>query len=51
MKSEQTEILKFRKKLFDIKELYCSDTCTLILTVLMLWKIRDDRVRGGKIHE
>ncbi len=48
MKSEQTEILKFRKKLFDIKELYCSDTCTLILTVLMLWKIRDDQVRGGK---
>ena len=46
MKNEQEPVaIKIGKKQrFDIKELYCSDTCTFILTIVLAYKILNDRV-------
>ncbi len=53
MKSEQEPAaIKIRKKQkFDIKDLYCSDTCTFILTIVLLYKILNDRVKEETEHE
>lgn len=51
MKNEENAILKFRKKRFDIKGLYCSDTCTFIIAIIILHKIVGDRVQGEYYHE
>ena len=46
MKTEQDSILKFKKNKFDIKELYCSDTCTFVITIILLYKILNDKIQG-----
>ena len=51
MKNEESAILKIRKKRFDIKDLYCADTCTFILTIIILHKIVGDKVQGEYYHE
>lgn len=51
MKNEQEGILKLRKKKFDIKELYCPDTCTFIIAIIVLYKIVEDKVQGEYYHE
>ena len=49
MKNEQVKIGK--KSKFDIKELYCSDTCTFILTIVIIYKIINDRVQEESENE
>lgn len=53
MKNEQEPVaIKIGKKIkFDIKDLYCSDTCTFILTIILTHKILNDRVQGDTDHE
>jgi len=53
MKNEQeSAAIKIGKKQrFDIKELYCSDTCTFILTIVLAYKILNDRVQEEAEHE
>lgn len=53
MKNEQDAVaIKIGKKQkFDIKELYCSDTCTFILTIVLAYKILNDRVQEDKDNE
>jgi len=48
MKNETDSIaIKLGKKnRFDIKELYCSDTGTFILTIILLYRIINNRVQG-----
>ena len=49
MKNEQVKIGK--KPKFDIKDLYCSDTCTFILTIVIVYKILNDRVQEEAENE
>lgn len=52
MKNEPDPLIKIGgKKRFDIKELYCADTCTFILAIIALIKITDDRIQGDYYHE
>lgn len=53
MKNEQESVaVKIGKKQrFDIKNLYCSDTCTFILTIVLAYKILNDRVQEEAEHE
>ncbi len=53
MKNEQEPVaIKIRKKQkFDIKDLYYSDTCTFILTIVLTHKILNDRVQEETAHE
>lgn len=51
MKDEESAILKIRKKRFDIKDLYCSDTCTFIVAIIILYKIVEDKIQGEYYHE
>lgn len=53
MKNEQEPVaIKIGKKQkFDIKELYCADTCTFILTIMLVYKILNDRIQGETEHE
>lgn len=48
MKSEKPYGVKNfgRKTLFDIKELYCSDTSTFIITMIMFYYIKNNEVLG-----
>ena len=48
MKNEQVPVaIKIgRKQKFDIKDLYSSDTCSFILTIILAYKILNDRVEG-----
>ena len=39
------------KSKFDIKDLYCSDTCTFILTIILVHKIVNDRIKGDANYE
>ena len=39
-----------KKKRFDIKELYCSDTCTFIIAIILLFVIMDGKVTGEYYH-
>lgn len=53
MKNEQEPVaIKLGKKQkFDIKDLYCSDTCTFMLTIVLAYKILNDRVQEESEHE
>ena len=53
MKNEQEPVaIKIGKKQkFDIKDLYCSDTCTFMLTIVLAYKIINDRVQEESEHE
>lgn len=51
MKNEESTILKIRKKRYDIKNLYCPDTCTFILAIIILQKIVEENVQGDWYHE
>lgn len=53
MKNEQEPVaIKIGKKqVFDIKDLYCSDTCTFIITIILAYKILNDRVQEDVDHE
>ena len=53
MKNEQEPVaIKIGKKQkFDIKDLYCSDTCTFMLTIILAYKILNDRVQEESEHE
>ena len=53
MKNEQEPVaIKIGKKQkFDIKDLYCSDTCTVMLTIVLAYKILNDRVQEESEHE
>ena len=53
MKNEQVPVaIKIGKKQkFDIKDLYCSDTCTFMLTIILAFKILNDRVQEESEHE
>ena len=53
MKNEQEPVaIKIGKKQkFDIKDLYCSDTCTFMLTIVLAYKILNDRVQEESEHE
>ena len=53
MKNEQVLVaIKIGKKQkFDIKDLYCSDTCTFMLTIILAFKILNDRVQEESEHE
>ena len=53
MKNEQEPVaIKIGKKQkFDIKDLYCSDTCTFMLTIILAFKILNDRVQEELEHE
>lgn len=53
MKNERDPItisLK-KKKLFNIKELYCTDTCTFIITIIILFTIMNEKVQGEYSYE
>ena len=53
MKNEQEPVaIKIGKKQkFDIKDLYCSDTCTFMLAIVLAYKILNDRVQEESEHE
>lgn len=52
MKNEQhTLVAKVKKNRFDIKDLYCADTGTFIIAIIMLCAILNDRVEGEYYHE
>ena len=53
MKNEQEPVaIKIGKKSkFDIKDIYCSDTCTFILTIVIVYKILNDRVQEEADNE
>ena len=53
MKNEQEPVaIKIGKKQkFDIKDLYCSDTCTFILTIVLVYKVLNDKVQGDTDDE
>lgn len=51
MKNEQDMLLKLKKPKFDIKELYCSDTCTFIIAIIVLYAIVGEKVQGEYYHE
>ena len=51
MKNEQDMLLKLKKPKFDIKELYCSDTCTFIIAIIALYAIVGEKVQGEYYHE
>lgn len=53
MKNEldPTPIKVMKKMLFDIKDLYCSDTCTFIITIIVLFAIINEKVQGEYSHE
>ena len=51
LKDEESTILKIRKKRFDIRDLYCSDTCTFIVAIIILYKIVGDKIQGEYYHE
>ena len=53
MKNEQEPVaIKIGKKQrFDIKDLYCTDTCTFIMTIALTYKILNDRVQEEAAHE
>ena len=53
MKNEQVPVaIKIGKKQkFDIKDLYCSDTCTFMLAIVLAYKILNDRVQEESEHE
>lgn len=51
MKTETDTIVMVKKNRFDIKNLYSSDTCTFIMSVILLHKIMNDRVQGEYYHE
>lgn len=40
-----------KKRKFDIKNLYCSDTCTFIIALIVLYKLLADKVQGEYYHE
>ena len=40
-----------KKKLFNIKDLYCSDTCTFIITIILLYTILNEKVQGEYNYE
>lgn len=44
MKKENRGIVKAER--FDTKELYCSDTCTFIITIVMFYVLKDTEVKG-----
>lgn len=48
MKAEKSNAIMFKKKmLFDIQDLYSSDTSTLIITMIMYYCIENSRIQGG----
>ena len=53
MKNEQEPVaIKIGKKQkFDIKDLYCSDTCTFMFAIVLAYKILNDRVQEESEHE
>lgn len=51
MKNEQDMLLKLKKPKFDIKELYCSDTCTFIIAIIAIYAIVGEKVQGEYYHE
>lgn len=53
MKNEQDGLLLKigKKKKFDIKELYCSDTCTFIIVIIGIYTIIDRKIEGEYYHE
>ncbi|MDO4492091.1 MAG: hypothetical protein Q4B85_13590 [Lachnospiraceae bacterium] len=51
MKTEPETIVMVKKKRFDIKNLYCSDTCTFIMSMILLHKIINDKVQGEYYYE
>ena len=53
MKNEQEPVaIKIGKKQkFDIKDLYCSDTCTFMLAIVLAYKILNDRIQEESEHE
>lgn len=53
MKKEETAavIPHQKKKRFDTKEKYGSDTATMIISILMLWSIINASVQGDGDHE
>jgi len=51
MKTEPNTNVMVKKNRFDIKNLYCSDRCTFIISIIMLYKIINDRVQGEYYHE
>lgn len=51
MKTEPDTIVMVKKNRFDIKNLYSSDTCTFIMSLILLYKIMNDKVQGEYYHE
>ncbi|MCJ0563517.1 hypothetical protein MMJ22_12280, partial [Enterococcus cecorum] len=51
MKTEQETLIAMKKNKFDIKDLYCSDTGTFIMTIILLHTILNDKVEGEYYHE
>lgn len=53
LKSEEISIVhtRLKKKRFDMKDLYSDDVCTLILSILMLFSIINEKVEGENDHE
>ncbi len=53
MKSEEISIVhtRLKKKRFDMKDLYSDDVCTLILSILILFSIINEKVEGETDHE
>lgn len=51
MKTEPDTIVVVKKNRFDIKNLYCSDTGTFIMSMVLLCKIMNDRVQGDYYNE
>lgn len=49
MKEEKAKIGK--KKLFDVKELYCFDKATFVITIIMLYTIINNKIQGEYNHE
>ena len=48
MKKEED---KLKKPKFNIKDLYCQDTCTFIIAMINMYKIIGDKVQGEYYHE
>ena len=53
MKNEldPTPIKVMKKMLFDIKDLYCSDTCTFIITIIVLFPYHKRKSAGEYSYE
>ena len=53
MKNEEKSgvLSRSKKKCFNTKELYSKDTCTMIISVLLVWSLINRRVQGAADHE